>query len=235
MLSRSKSKGSVCSEILWLSSIEHALNRFHQFLDPERLPDILNAGLRKESFSLVVHHISRHKQEAGLKLRIQRFDQPIQSLTAEARHALIADDHVVVLFLYLLERLHAAVGKIDSGTLARKDIEYELRDVDFIIDDKNLLAPQRMPLRRANRPDFFHFDFLPYRQFQRERGTASVGAPRVEFAPMVFYDFRANAQAETRAALLVLSGKERVEYAGHVARVNAAAVVGHGYLDKAGL
>ena len=69
----------------------------------------------------------------------------------------------------MLERIHAAVGEIDSRTLAGKDIEYELRDMDLIIDDKKLLAAQRVGLRCANRLNFFDFDFIPDRQFQRER------------------------------------------------------------------
>src|SRR5229473_169964 len=48
---------------------------------------------------------------------------------------------------------------------------------------------------------------------------------------MIFYDLGADAQAKARAAVFVLGGEEGVEDAGHVARMNAAAIVVYGDLN----
>ena len=143
---------------------------------------------------------------------------------------MIADDHVVVLSFDLLERLDSGVCEIDSRPLARQNIEDEFRNMDLVIDDQNLFSPQALAFRRSDRLHFLGLDVVANRQFQRECGSGAVRTPRVQFPAMVFHDLGANAQPQTRAAVLVLGRKERVENTGHIARVNTAAAVGHRYL-----
>src|SRR5688572_29053931 len=158
MLSRSRSKESECLETrCWLRPTEKSFDCFHQFVDPEGLSEVLNAGRSEEPLGLGIHHIPRYKQEPVAQFRIQGFNQPVQPLSADTGHTLIANDDVVILFLDLFERFRAGVGEIDPGALSSENIENQLRDMDLIVDDENLLAADALPLRCKYRLNFFGF------------------------------------------------------------------------------
>src|SRR5437867_13410458 len=80
-------------------------------------------------------------------LRVQRRDHTEQALAAQARHPLITKNNVVILIFDLFEGLGAGIRHIDSRALASQYVEYQLGDMNLIVDDEDLLPAQEFPLQ----------------------------------------------------------------------------------------
>src|SRR5579862_5079882 len=183
---KSRSSGSASSGTQWLSSTEQPFNRVHQFLNPEGLPDELNTGLIEESLCLCVHHISRYEQKTVFQFRIEGLHQFVKTLAADTRHPLIADNGVIALLFDLVERFHAGIREIDTRSLLRENIENQFRDVNFVVNDQNLLSAQGDSMRRTNLRYRLRLDLPPGGQFERKSRTASIGTPGVQLPAVIF-------------------------------------------------
>src|SRR5207247_7098142 len=69
------------------------------------------------------------------------------------------------------------------------------------------------------------------RQLQGECRAAAIGAPGVQFAAVLFDNFGTDAETKTETPLSIFGREERIEYTGHVAGMDTAAVIRHGQVN----
>src|SRR5207247_7820301 len=69
------------------------------------------------------------------------------------------------------------------------------------------------------------------RQLQGECRAAAIGAPGVQFAAVLFDNFGTDAETKTETPLSIFGREERIEYTGHIASMDAAAVIPHGQVN----
>src|SRR5437667_11955880 len=94
-----KLKGSEYSGTLYLSSTDQIAHGFQQILNSKWFLKALQSGFFKKLLRLGIDHVPRYKQEAMFQRRLHRFDLPVQALSAEPGHQLIANNQVVIVSL----------------------------------------------------------------------------------------------------------------------------------------